>query len=89
MNSVLVSLIATLRAGFRSRIALQVEIPALRRQVNILRRFSKAATSVRIGSCPLGMAVAAMFQVALLIVRCNPQSSTRQQTKRVPKGMLF
>ena len=37
MNSVMVSLISTLLVSFRSRIALQAEIPTLRHQLAVLR----------------------------------------------------
>ena len=47
MNSVLVSLISTFLVSFRSRIALQAEILALRHQINILQRASKKRTRLR------------------------------------------
>ena len=47
MNSVLISLISTLLFGFRSRLALQDEILALRHQLNILQRSSNQRRRLR------------------------------------------
>jgi putative transposase len=48
MNAVLASLISTLLVTFRSRLALQAEILALRHQLNVLRRSAHARRRLRL-----------------------------------------
>ena len=47
MNCVLASIISTLLVAFRSRLALQAEILALRHQLNVLRRSADARRHLR------------------------------------------
>src|SRR4029453_8084932 len=47
MNCVLASIISTLLVAFRSRLALQAEILALRHQLNLLRRSADARRHLR------------------------------------------
>lgn len=72
MNSVLVSLISTLLVSFRSRIALQGEILALRHQINILQRSSQKRPRLRVSDRILWVWLSRLWsnwRSALLIVR--------------------
>jgi hypothetical protein len=72
MNSVLVSLTSTLLVSFRSRIALQAEILALRHQINILRRSSQKRPRLRVSDRILWVWLSRLWsnwRSALLIVR--------------------
>ena len=61
MNCVLASIISTLLVAFRSRLALQAEILALRHQLNVLGRSADARRHLAyLRSRPLGLAVAAL-----------------------------
>jgi len=72
MNSVLASLISTLLISFRSRIALQAEILALRHQINILRRSAPKRPRLRISDRILWVWLSRLWsnwRSSLLIVR--------------------
>jgi hypothetical protein len=58
MTSVLISVLAVLRGVLRSRVALHLEILALRHQLHVLQRFPTAtAPSGKSGQVALGMAL--------------------------------
>jgi len=72
MKSLLVSLISALLVSFRSRIALQAEILALRHQINILRRSSQKRPRLRVSDRILWVWLSRLWsnwRSALLIVR--------------------
>ena len=59
MRSVMVSLLVTLRASLRNRAALQLEILALRHQLNVVNRSRPHATAAHsCGPNVVGLAVA-------------------------------
>jgi len=72
MNSVLASLISTLLVSFRSRIALQTGILALRHQINLLRRSSQKRPHLRVSDRILWVWLSRLWsnwRSSLLIVR--------------------
>lgn len=72
MNGVLVSLISTLLVSFRSRLALQAEILALRHQLNILQRSSNKRRRLRASDRILWVWLSQLWsdwRSALLIVK--------------------
>lgn len=72
MNAALASLISTLFVGFRSRLALQAEILALRHQLNVLRRSTDARRQLRTSDRILWVWLSQLWsdwRSALLIVK--------------------
>jgi putative transposase len=72
MNGVLVSLISTLVVSFRSRLALQAEILALRHQLNVLQRSTDARRKLRSSDRVLWVWLSRLWpnwRSALLIVK--------------------
>jgi putative transposase len=82
MNGVLVSLISTLSFSFRSRLALQAEILALRHQLNVLKRSTHARRRLRISDRILWVWLSQLWpdwRSALLIVK--PETVIRWHRK--------
>ena len=72
MNCVLASIISTLVVAFRSRLALQAEILALRHQLNVLRRSADARRHLRTSDRVLWVWLSRLWpdwRSALLIVK--------------------
>ena len=72
MNCVLASIISTLLVAFRSRLALQAEILALRHQLNVLRRSADARRHLRTSDRVLWVWLSRLWpdwRSALLIVK--------------------
>ena len=72
MNAVLTSFVSALVCSFRSRLALQVEIPALRHQLNVLQRSSPARKQLRTSDRVLWVWLSRLWRdwpSALLIVK--------------------
>jgi hypothetical protein len=60
MNAALASLVSTLLVVFRSRLALQAEILALRHQLNVLRRSAGARSQLRTSDRVFGSGAVAL-----------------------------
>jgi putative transposase len=72
MNGVLVSLMSTLLVAFRSRLALQAEILALRHQLNLLQRSTHSRRRLRTSDRILWVWLSRLWpdwRSALLIVK--------------------
>jgi hypothetical protein len=72
MNAALASLVSTLLVAFRSRLALQAEILALRHQLNVLRRSAGARSRLRTSDRVLWVWLSRLWsdwRSALLIVK--------------------
>ena len=66
MISLLVSVYSAVCSSFRTRAALQLEILALRHQINVLRRVTaRACTPAPRGPVPLDLAFALLAKLAL------------------------
>ena len=72
MNAALASLVSTILVAFRSRLALQAEILALRHQLNVLRRSAGARSQLRTSDRDLWVRLSRLWsdwRSALLIVK--------------------
>jgi len=72
MNAALASLVSTILVAFRSRLALQAELLALRHQLNVLRRSAGARSQMRTSDRVLWVWLSQLWpdwRSALLIVK--------------------